>query len=119
MLAFIGTPQDRAEAQSILRQADAAFTDCRHTREENQEKYGLLAHYATPLEQGAAATTHSLTLWSAHLGDSEGYLWVYYSCEALDTQGNILTASRNIPSLWQVQKDASGQWVVSHIKEHP
>lgn len=36
-LAYIGSGADRAEAQSILRQADAAFHDCKHTSAEMEK----------------------------------------------------------------------------------
>ena len=118
-LIYIGSYSDRAEAQAILRQADAAFGDCGHTRAENEELYGELARYATSSERGAAYTNYSLELWSAHLDDTEGCLWVYYSRETFDSEGNIITGSWKIPSLWRVERDESGVWVVVDIKEHP
>ena len=120
-LIFIGSGADRAQAQAILRQADAAFHDCTHTHAENEALYGLLARYATAADRypSAVFTTYSLELWSAHLGPKEGYLWVYYSCEAYDDQGNAVHGSRNVPSLWKVEKDGTGAWVVVNIKEHP
>lgn len=119
MLAYRGSPWDRAAAQAVLQQADAAFCDVSHTAGENAQAYGLLTRYATESERGAASATHSLKLWSAHLGDTEGYLWVSYSHEALDSQGNTVQGGWNSPSLWTVQKDASGAWTVTAIKEHP
>ena len=119
MLAYRGSPGDRAAAQSVLRQADAAFGDCSHTAGENAQTYGLLARYATDSDRGAASTAHSLKLWSAHLGDTEGYLWVYYSSNAFDSQGNTVCGSSNVPSLWTVEKDDAGTWAVVDIKEHP
>ncbi len=119
LLAFAGTPEDRAEAQSVLDFAEQAFSDCTHTQEENQEAYGLLARYATSKDYNALGTSLSLELWSAHLGNRKGALWVFYSNEAYDSQGNTVRGSWGIPSLWRVTKDASGTWVVTDIKEHP
>ena len=39
---YIGSAADRKEAQAVLRLADKAFHDTRHTRAENEEEYGLL-----------------------------------------------------------------------------
>lgn len=114
-LAYIRSALDRAEARSVLRQADAAFHDCRHTDAENEEAYGLLARYATDSARGAAFTTHSLELWSAHLDGIKGYMWVYYSYEAFDAQGNRICGSWKIPALWTVEKDETGTWVVVHM----
>lgn len=119
MLAYIGSHEDRVTAQSILRQADEAFTDCRHTAEENTEKYGLLSIYSTPSERGASFAAHSLELWSAHLDETEGDLWVFYSHKAYDGSGNIVWGSSEVPALWHVEKNADGHWVVTAIKEHP
>lgn len=120
-LAYIGSGSDRAEAQSILRQADAAFHDHKHTGAENEELYGVLSRYATDSDcyDDVAFVNHSLELWSAHLDDNEGYLWVYYSYEAIDCDGDAVSGSRKIPSLWKVEKDTAGVWNVVKIKEHP
>lgn len=120
-LAYIGSGADRAEAQSILRQADSAFHDCKHTSAENEEMYGVLSRYATATDlwNNVSFTSNSLELWSAHLNTTDGYLWAYYSCEAFDSEGNTVTGSWNIPSLWKVEKDDTGAWAVVQIKEHP
>ncbi|MCD7770472.1 MAG: zf-HC2 domain-containing protein [Oscillospiraceae bacterium] len=119
MLISIGSLSDRIEAQSVLRQADAAFQDCKHTDAECDELYGLLSRYATPSKRSASYVKYSLELWSAHLGDTEGYIWVYYSQEALDTDGNTVCGSSNVPSLWKVEKNENGVWEVVSIREHP
>ena len=120
-LVYIGNGADRAEAQAILRQADAAFHDCTHTSAEKEELYGVLSRYATAIDRydDVAFTNYSLELWSAHLGDTEGYLWVYYSLEAVDSYGRTVHGSYNIPALWKVEKNGAGVWVVVQIKEHP
>lgn len=120
-LAYIGSAADRAEAQSTLRQADAAFHDCSHTSAENEELYGVLSRYATDTDDwdDISFVNHSLELWSAHLEDTEGYIWVYYSYEVFNSKGQVVSGSKNIPSLWTVEKDNTGEWVVSSIKEHP
>ena len=120
-LAYIGSGTDRAEAQSILRQADAAFHDCRHTSAENEELYGVLSQYATDTDHwdDASFVNYSLELWSAHLDDTEGCIWVYYSYEVVNRDGQVVSSSKNIPSLWTVEKDSTGEWVVTSIKEHP
>lgn len=116
----IGSSADRAEAQSVLRLADEAFNDTRHTRAENEAAYGLLARYATATDSygDTSFNEHSLELWSAHLGENEGWLWVYYSSETFHHDGSTACGSWNIPSLWKVERDDSGAWVVTAIREH-
>ncbi len=119
MLAYIGSSSDRSIGNSVLRQAEAAFSDISHSREENEEAYGVLSRYATSSERGAVEEKHSLELWSAHFDASSGYMWVYYSAETYDAEGDCVSRSINIPSLWSVAKNEDGKWVVVAIKEHP
>jgi hypothetical protein len=117
---YIGSEADRSEAQAILRLADQAFNDTQHTRAENEEKYGLLARYATAADSygDAAFNEHSLELWSAHLEEDEGWIWVYYSSETFNHDGSTARGSWRIPSLWKVEKNDNGEWVVVQIFEH-
>ena len=121
MALYIGSPADRREAQAVLRLADKAFNDVRHTREENENEYGLLARYATPTDSygDLAFNEHTLELWSAHLEEDEGWIWVYYSSETFDHDGEVACGSWRIPSLWKVEKNETGEWVVVSIREHP
>lgn len=118
---YIGSASDRREALVVLRLADKAFNDVRHTRAENEEEYGLLSRYATHTDShsDAAFNEHSLELWSAHLGEDEGWIWVYYSSETFNHDGSTACGSWRIPSLWKVEKDDTGEWVVVQIREHP
>ena len=121
MALYIGSASDREEVISVLLLANKAFNDVRHTRAENEEAYGLLARYATPTDsyEGAAFNEHSLELWSAHLDENEGWIWVYYSSETFDHNGKSICGSWRIPSLWKVEKNEIGEWVVVEIREHP
>ena len=118
---YIGSASDRREAQTVLRLADKAFMDVQSTRAENEEKYGLLSRYATPTDSygDVAFNEHSLELWSAHLGEDEGWIWVFYSSETFRHDGSTTNGSWRIPSLWKVEKNDTGEWVVVQIREHP
>lgn len=118
---YIGSASDRREAQTVLRLADKAFMDVRSTRAENEEEYGLLSRYATPTDSygDTAFNEHSLELWSAHLGEDEGWIWVFYSSEAFRHDGSTTNGSWRVPSLWKVEKNDTGEWVVVEIHEHP
>ncbi len=117
----IGSASDRREAQSVLRLADQAFNDVRHTSAENEEKYGLLARYATDTDffGDTAFNEHSLELWSAHLGKTEGWIWVYYTSNTFNHDGSLACGSARCPALWKVERNDSGEWVVVQIREHP
>ena len=81
----------------------------------------MLSGYATPTDSydNVAFVEYSLELLSAHLDDDEGWIWVYYSSEAFDHDGNSVCGSWRIPSLWKVEKNDTGDWVVVQIREHP
>ena len=121
MALYIGSTSDRREAQAVLRLADKAFNDVRHTSEENEEEYGLLSRYATPTDNygDVAFNEHSLELWSAHLDEDEGWIWVYYSSKTFNHDGSTAHGSWRIPSLWKVEKNDTSEWVVVQIREHP
>ena len=117
---YIGSASDRREAQAVLRLADQAFNDVRHTSTENEEKYGLLSRYATDTDSygDTAFNEHSLELWSAHLGKNDGWIWVFYSSESFGHDGSVVHGSRRVPSLWKVER-CDGEWTVTQIREHP
>ena len=48
----------------------------------------------------------------------DGYIWVYYSYEAYNQDGNLLTGSHSIPTKWKIHKE-SGKWEIFEIFEAP
>ena len=48
----------------------------------------------------------------------DGYIWVKYDGEQLDSYGNIVSGSWDIISRWKIHKE-NGEWKVVDIKEHP
>lgn len=48
----------------------------------------------------------------------DGYIWVKYDEEQLDSSGNIVSGSWRIISRWKIHKE-NGEWKVVDIKEHP
>lgn len=118
---YIGSASDRREAQAVLRLADNAFSDVHHTVAENEKEYGLLSCYATSTDgyDNAAFNEHSLELWSAHLDKGEGWIWVIYTSETFGHDGSLIRGGWNIPALWKVEKNDTGEWVVVQIYEHP
>ena len=121
LLAYIGSPEDRRAARTVLAKAELAFSELGLGREEAQEKYGALSRYVICADSYPAAVSerHTLKLWSARFYGSDGLMWVWYSQEGMDTDGNTVTGSWDIPALWSLEKTPDGTWEVTHIKEHP
>lgn len=117
---YIGDKSDRRAAETVLSVADKAFYDVNHKITENENRYGLLARYSTDDTYGDVSyNEHSLKLWSAHLEDKEGLIWVFYSSRTFNHDGSIACASKNVPALWKVEKNARDEWIVVEIIEHP
>ena len=62
---------------------------------------------------------HILKLLSAHFEYGQRLLWVYYSREGLDQNGEVITGNDRIESLWKVARGENGQWKIYDIEEHP
>lgn len=118
---YIGSVSDRKEAKEVLNLAEKAFRDVNHSKEENIAKYGLLSRYATDLDTygHVSHNEHTLKLWSAHLGKSEGCIWVNYTSETFKDDGSTACASIDCHGIWKVKKDDNGKWKVVEIYEHP
>ncbi len=120
-LVFRGTTQDLRTASEIMDTAERACKEIGLTRAEAEDKYGLLSRFCHAADSypDVVSEQHTLRLWSARFDLTEGWMWVYYSQEGLDKNGEVTTGSWRIPSLWYLQPDETGQWQIVHIKEHP
>ena len=125
-LLFRGLPTNRIQVSNVIQTAEAAFSDIESTYDEAKEKYGVLSRYAIPSDDysGVITENHKLRIWSIILNPSptaehRGYMWVYYSSEALDKDGNVVCGSWRVPALWYLDKDDDGEWYVKGIKEGP
>ena len=120
-LAFRGGPVDHLQAMPVMKLAEEAFSDVDSNRDEAMQKYGLLHRYGFTEDSypDAVSETHSLQLWSCRFSGSTGYMWIYYSSEAYDSNGDITSGSWRATALWTLEKNTDGEWVVTHIKEHP
>lgn len=119
LLLHPGSREERQVAQTVLDQAERAFSDLSLSREEAEERYGLLGGYCIDKDRGVSAETHRLELWAVRLYGDYGYMWVYYSREGLDETGETVTGSWNIPTLWRIGKGWDGHWAVKEITESP
>ena len=111
-----GTAEEREIAETVLAQAEQAFSALGLTKEQAEETYGLLSRYVMyGLED--IEEQHSLKLLSAKITGNEGTMWVHYSQKAIDAQGNTRRGSSDILTMWTIQKDANENWCVANIKE--
>lgn len=51
--------------------------------------------------------------------EHRGYMWVFYSSEGLDKDGNTVCGSWRVPALWYLDKDKNDEWYVVDVNEAP
>ncbi len=90
LLAYIGSREERAIARQVLAQVKAENPDFRF-----------------------------LELWSARFGETDGFIWVYYSRENRDEEGRLRSGSWNVPALWYMRRSDDGAWWVHAVREQP
>ena len=120
-LAFRGGPVDHLQAMPVMKLAEEAFSDVDSTSDEAMQKYGLLYRYgyAEDSYTDVVSEKHLLSLWSCRFSGSTGYMWIYYTSMGYDANGNNTSGSARVQALWTLEKNTDGEWVVTHIKEHP
>ena len=107
---------DYITATKILKTADNALSTITDDETAHKE-FGELG-FLCSTDDGAVGESHKLRLVAAHFSDSKGYVWVKYSSETYDKDGEILSGSWKILARWEVEKKED-QWVVTSENEHP
>lgn len=98
---IIGSREDCRQAQPIMDLAEEAFSSIGLTEAEARSAYGKLSQYAYPIDvyEDVVDERHILKLLSAHFEYDEGLLWIYYSREGLDRNGEVMVGSWEVQSL--------------------
>ena len=101
--------------------AEEAFSSIGLTEMQARSAYGKLSQYTycTDVYEDVVSERHTLELLSAHFTSDQGLIWVYYTREGLDENGQVITGSFRVESLWKAALGKSGQWKIYDIKEHP
>lgn len=60
----------------------------------------------------------SIEMLTCIINGEEGHLWVGYSHNMYDSEGNLLSSSVVSKSLWYINKE-NETWKVTSIREHP
>ena len=107
---------DYITAKRILKEADNALSTITNkgTAEKNFGELGFLC----VTDDKAVTENHKLKFIAANFSGDSGYIWVKYSSEAYDKDGEVTFGAWDILSRWQIDKK-DNKWVVASIKEHP
>lgn len=103
-------------AREVLKEADKALSTITNL-ERAEANFGELG-YLCVTDNDAVTEKHKLEFISACFSGDEGYIWVKYSSEAYNKDGDVTFGSWRILSKWQLEK-RDNQWVVISINEHP
>ena len=109
------TEEKRKDVAQVLSAAEYVF---RYTGDaaHSDKSVGALKSYYRFSE--AASVDFSVKLITTKNDGRSGYMWVVYSANGFDRNGNLIYGSSNILAKWDIQKK-SGQWVVVKIDEAP
>ena len=90
------------------------------TLKESEElgNVGELNRYFYFAYEGAESQNADLSFITCIISGDKGKVWVVYSVERFDSQGKIINASKNVLSLWYIEK-YENDWNVVEIKEAP
>lgn len=124
-LLFRGWITDYIQVSELIDKAEKAFCETDISEAEAKEKYGFWSRYCYTNEsyEEVVKEKHNLRIWSVKLGthtnEYDGYIWVCYNREGMNSDGKIVTGSKNVPVLWCLEQDEHGVWTLAEIKEMP
>lgn len=116
-ILHIASLNDRYMSSKVLKQIDDAFSFI-GTKDEADEKFGVLGRYTVDSSR-AVSEEHDLKFITANLYDESGYIWVSYSQEIFDDNGNSVGGSWNVLSRMYLSRRGKDIWAVVNIWEHP
>lgn len=103
-------------AKQVISKANEALSTITND-ETAEQKFGELSFLCITDEE-AVKETHKLHFISANFKNNKGYIWVKYSSEAYDENGEVTYGSWGILSKWKLEK-VEDNWIVKSIREHP
>lgn len=115
-IIFPTSISDYLIAKQVINEANKALSTI--TDDETAElKFGNLSYLCVTHEE-TVKETHKLHFISANFKNNKGYIWVKYSSEGYDKNGEVICGSWGILSKWELEK-VDNSWVVKSIHEHP
>lgn len=119
-LIYSGSFVDRVSVKPLMDKAEEAFSAFPPSEEEAYKQFGKLGKYCmTTWDNDVVSEQHSLKLISANVDQGKGYLWVRYSQQGYYKNNEFACGTLDVNSRWTIEKNSSGEWVVTGIHEHP
>lgn len=110
---------DRIRLRGIMAQIDEAFSCVEYdSYEDAVPRFGEELAYRTQHRKETVSEWHSLTLITGHVSGDNATLWVVYSDEGYDIDGNLTHGSWDILTRFTAEKQ-NDEWVVTGSNEHP
>lgn len=119
-LIYGGSFVDRISVKPVMDKAEEAFSAFPQSEEEAYKQFGKLGMYClTTCDNDIVSEKHSLKLISANVDQGKGYIWVHYSQKGYYKNNELACGSLDVNSRWTIEKNSSGEWIVTDIHEHP
>ncbi|MBQ1546701.1 MAG: hypothetical protein IIZ59_04135 [Clostridia bacterium] len=110
---------DRIRLRDITAKIDEAFSCVEYdSYEDAVPRFGEELAWRTQHRPETVSEWHTLTVITGHISGDNAVLWIKYSDEGYDIDGNLTHGSWDILTRFTAEKQ-NGEWVVTDSKEHP
>lgn len=107
---------DYLTAKDVIKEAEKSLSTIT-TDDQAEQKFGQLGRLCIT-DDKAVSETHDLDFIAANFSGDDGYMWVKYSSQAYDKNGENTYGSLDVLSRWELKK-IKDEWTVISIDEHP
>lgn len=108
--------KEKAEVADVLTLAKRVFSYVGTETNADKNVGALTRYYRYTDTLSFNSVDLQLDLITAKVNRNNGYMWVVYSVNRYDNNGNIVNGSSDIPCYWKIEK-RSNQWIVTDIIE--
>ena len=101
---------------SLMKDVKSAFlckTDLSETVGKPINRYNYQGYFDN--EEVGKVNLFLCRLFTLH-NFRNGYIWAYYTVEAKNTEGKLITGSHRVPTKWKIEK-INGKWEIVEIFE--
>lgn len=108
--------EERTEVSDVITLAEQVFSYVGTEENANKNVGALSKYYRYTDTFSFASADFKLDLITAKVNRNSGYMWVVYSVDRYNSNGNIVSGSSDIPCYWKIEKK-DDQWTVIDIIE--
>lgn len=117
-------PEDKEELEPVLKLAEKAFSAFPKNEKEAKKEFGELYLYTNypddpdNPDEKPVTENHEIHFITGKANGDSGYIWLNYSRENYNADGEQLEGSADINTRWELKKK-NGEWTVTSTLEAP